>query len=1705
MADQDVAGLMIRLEATTQQMRRELGIADKAVAAASGKIDKQLSEVDKAFDRMGISAGRSGDAISASVAGITAAAGAAAAGIIALASRTASSARQMETFAKLANATTTEFQRMSAGSRTVGIEQDKLADILKDVNDRVGDFLSTGGGEMKDFFEQIAPRVGVTAEQFRKLSGPQSLQLFYSSLEKANLSQAEMTFYMEAMANDATALIPLLKNGGAAFQQMGDRAERMGAVLSQIDLASLAEFSQFADDAKLSLDGLGQQLAVSLLPTIRELSSALEGEGMVEAARAVADGINLIVTNLDVLAATVGGLGAGFLALKFINGANAVRGYVTAVTAATAADSANAAASLAAAQAESRRAAATVLAAQQQAAAAKGTAAYTAALSQLRLAKLGVVEASTREAAAQKAVNAVGSATGNILRGTLSLLGGPVGIAALVGTAAAGWLLYSDNSDDARKATEGLARDMGELRKEIEGLTLAQANNRLHEMTEAQRTLQSALNETTSDLGANFVQLDKWGNKFTVGQKERTEAWNNFLRAIKNGADIGEAANRLADVTGASEEMRAEIVSATAQMEIQAGQAGKNAELVTVLKNTIAALTGETRANTVAKQENNNANAAGLAAGEQYLKQLETQLNRMKDKTAVQAAERVLTDNQIDRQSELGQKILATAAAQDAQREADAKLTGSIKTGNKALDDRIKAIDALRDKYNPAAKAQAEYDAAIRLADESLKDGTYTTEQYQKVVQGLYTDLNKPIWDKHNKQAKEAADAIKKIDDQLEAVRDRLDPVRAATKRLTAEKKLLKEGLDAGSMSLEEYQLRLQQLDDEYKENTRATSEWAKWTEGALDRVDGAFADAWRNIGDGFSSFRDSLTNAFKQMLAELAHLAITRPIVMQIGAALGIGGGAGQAVSMLGGSAGSGGMDVFGLLKNGYSIANSGFGQAVAQGWGNGGFSGAISNGWNYGSNALGGFFGSGAANSGGSAIADYTGAQFGNWVGAQNAAATTWGGAATGLGSIMGGLSGAYMGYQRAGVKGAVAGGLGGWGGGTLGTMAGAAAASALSGTAMGAALGSVLPGIGTVIGAALGAAFGSKLFGGAWETKDAGLAFSVTDGDFLGQQYEYQKKKGGLFSSNKKRTRFSALDDETAAKFQSAFDATEDTVAGLFEALSLSVEEGSLDGLQLARTKISTKGKTEEEIQQAIAEWFGTAADAMTAELQSVFGTGLDLDFAGMQQFVGNLKGVNEVIRYLNVGMYDASVSGGKLAEALSAAAGGLDALAANSATYYGAFFSEAEKIEDTIDSIKRAFESADVELAASREAYRAMVEDIDLTTEAGQKMFATLMALSGQAAQYFSIVEQQAAQKAAEAAALLMGTVNTAYAALQRSIAAQQREIQASASKAAGNISALTGIGNSLDAALKKLRGASDDTVRSLRAQAVMTLNSALVQARSGQSLAGVEGLQDALDTASQMDTALYGSLADFEREQGRTANLIAELEKVNGKQLSVEEKLLKQYEAQLSKLDQELLFAQAQLDALNGVDASVMSVAEAIKAMNASVVAALSLMGGDTGKNATPQNVGTLAESVYRSVLGRQADAAGLAYWQQQVASGAIRLDQLEQAIKNAARANGEIPAFARGGFHSGGLRLVGENGPELEVTGPSRIYNASQTAAMLGGGGDAAAEVRALRNDFAGMTNALRSVAKHTMQTAKRVEFLEHWDFDGLPKERGAA
>lgn len=92
-----------------------------------------------------------------------------------------------------------------------------------------------------------------------------------------------------------------------------------------------------------------------------------------------------------------------------------------------------------------------------------------------------------------------------------------------------------------------------------------------------------------------------------------------------------------------------------------------------------------------------------------------------------------------------------------------------------------------------------------------------------------------------------------------------------------------------------------------------------------------------------------------------------------------------------------------------------------------------------------------------------------------------------------------------------------------------------------------------------------------------------------------------------------------------------------------------------------------------------------------------------------------------------------------------------------------------------------------------------------------------------------------------------------------------------------------------------------------------------------------------------------------------------------------------------------------------------------------------------------------------------------------------------------------IPAFATGGHHAGGLRIVGENGPELEATGPSRIWNAQQTAALFSGGGNTA-RLEALVATLIDENRAQASAMVRLQQDNNRL--LMRWETQGMPEER---
>lgn len=216
--------LNIIIAARTIGMQRELDAAQRKIKTFERKTKDSLGSTTKSFDLLSSAAGRLGGALSA---------GALATGMVASIKNAIDAGAAIHNLAMIAGTGTTEFQKFAIAAQTVGIEQDKLADILKDVNDKFGDYMATGAGPLADFFDNIAPKVGVAKEAFVGLSSDQALGLYVKTLQEAGVNQQEMTFYMEALASDATALNPLLRDNAAALTAIGDSAESTGRILDE--------------------------------------------------------------------------------------------------------------------------------------------------------------------------------------------------------------------------------------------------------------------------------------------------------------------------------------------------------------------------------------------------------------------------------------------------------------------------------------------------------------------------------------------------------------------------------------------------------------------------------------------------------------------------------------------------------------------------------------------------------------------------------------------------------------------------------------------------------------------------------------------------------------------------------------------------------------------------------------------------------------------------------------------------------------------------------------------------------------------------------------------------------------------------------------------------------------------------------------------------------------------------------------------------------------------------------------------------------------------------------------------------------------------------------------------------------------------------------------------------------------------------------
>lgn len=174
-------------------------------------------------------------------------------GLAASVSSLAATGKELEQMALKAGVSVETMQELAYATEQYNVTGDQLADMLKDVQDKLGDFSATGGGEFKDWMENIAPRVGLTISKLQQMAGPEALIAVQNAMDATNVSASEQVFYLEAIANDVSVLQPLLRNNGAELQRLTGHYRSLNVALSETDISQLKELDQKLKDISLRL------------------------------------------------------------------------------------------------------------------------------------------------------------------------------------------------------------------------------------------------------------------------------------------------------------------------------------------------------------------------------------------------------------------------------------------------------------------------------------------------------------------------------------------------------------------------------------------------------------------------------------------------------------------------------------------------------------------------------------------------------------------------------------------------------------------------------------------------------------------------------------------------------------------------------------------------------------------------------------------------------------------------------------------------------------------------------------------------------------------------------------------------------------------------------------------------------------------------------------------------------------------------------------------------------------------------------------------------------------------------------------------------------------------------------------------------------------------------------------------------------------
>lgn len=166
---------------------------------------------------------------------------------------------ESDRWAKSLKISTQELLAWQFAAEKAGVSGDQMADIFKDIGDKIGDAVLNHSGEAVDALNAL----GLSAEKLSKATPDKQLLAIGDALGKIG-SNAEKTTILESLGNDLSKLLPLFDNNNEKLRQFIDLAKDYGIAPDPSQIEDLVKVNSIFEDMESQAKALKLEIAAGL-------------------------------------------------------------------------------------------------------------------------------------------------------------------------------------------------------------------------------------------------------------------------------------------------------------------------------------------------------------------------------------------------------------------------------------------------------------------------------------------------------------------------------------------------------------------------------------------------------------------------------------------------------------------------------------------------------------------------------------------------------------------------------------------------------------------------------------------------------------------------------------------------------------------------------------------------------------------------------------------------------------------------------------------------------------------------------------------------------------------------------------------------------------------------------------------------------------------------------------------------------------------------------------------------------------------------------------------------------------------------------------------------------------------------------------------------------------------------------------------------